>query len=168
MDSIRNAALVNIRPRRGLRRYVAAALFIAASLVAPRPAHAATPVVTRSITNGFSTVQHIAGDSSCAGVTEYASGNEHLVYVETAESVHVSYGETFRILVVPDDPSLPAVQRKGTDALHFNLTPSGNQILTESFHDFSPDLKISVYRTFVYVDGEVKVDRTFSRNPPSC
>ena len=168
MERKRNSSLAKIRTRARFRRHLVAAVLVAVSLAAPPSAHAATPVISRSIRNNFSTVQHFAGGPGCPATTEYATGNEHLVYVETSDGVHVSYGETFRILVVPDDPSLPSAQRQGTDALRFNLTPSGNEIFTESFHDFSPDLRISVYRTFVYANGEVKVDRTITRNPPSC
>ena len=47
---------------------------------------------------------------------------------------------------------------------------SGAEVFTESFHDFSPpDFRVDYYRTFVYANGDVRVDREIIRNPPpSC
>jgi hypothetical protein len=159
------------RLRRRYRRLVLAVTVVAAVMAMVPTAYAEPPTITREIRHAFSTVQHFPdAGPGCPANTEYATGNDHLVIVETDDSVHVSFGETFRILVVFDDPTIPSFERKGTDALHFNLTKSGTEVFTESFHDFSPpDFKVDYYRTFVYANGDVRVDREIIRNPPpSC
>jgi hypothetical protein len=155
------------RLRSRFRRLVLAAMVVAA-VVAMAPAAAAdTPTITREIRHAFSTVQYFPGGPGCPAATEYATGNDHLVIVEEGDTLHVTFGETFRILVVFDDPALGSFERKGTDALHFNLTKSGTEVFTESFHDFSPpDFRVDYYRTFVYANGDVRVDREIIRNPP--
>lgn len=155
------------RLRSRFRRLVLAAMVVAA-VVAMAPAAAAdTPTITREIRHAFSTVQHFPGGPGCPASTDYAIGNDHLVIVEEGDTLHVTFGETFRILIVFDDPALGTLERKGTDALHFNLTKSGTEVFTESFHDFSPPVsRIDYYRTFVYANGDVRVDREIIRNPP--
>jgi hypothetical protein len=160
------------RLRRRYRRVVLVVMVVAAAMAMVPAAYAEPPTITREIRHAFSTVQHFDPIPECgfAGATEYATGNDHLVIVETGDSVHVTFGETFRILEVSDDPALGSFERKGTDALHFNLTKSGTEVFTESFHDFSPpDFRVDYYRTFVYANGDVRVDREIIRNPPpSC
>ena len=155
---------------------VAAIVITAAFWIAP-PAHAATPEITREIRHAFSLVQHFDPMPECGfpGVTEYATGNDHLVIVDQGDSVHVTFGETFRILVVYDDPAWPTEERQGTDALHFNLTKGDTVTFSESFHDFASRdgsknfFKVDYFRTFVSTGDEVRVDREFVRNPPpSC
>jgi hypothetical protein len=164
------------RSRRLRRRYrplVLAVMVVAAAMAMVPAAYADTPTITREIHHPFSTrVQHFDPIPECGfpGATEYTTGNDHLVIVDQGDSVHVTFGETFRVLEVPDDPAFPTIERQATDALHFNLTKSGTEVFTESFHDFSqPDFKIDYYRTFVYANGDVRVDREIIRNPPpSC
>jgi hypothetical protein len=159
------------RLRRRYRPLVLAVLVVAAAVAMAPAAAAEPPTITREIRHPFSTVQHFPdAGPGCPAATEYATGNDHLVIVEEGDSLHVTFGETFRILVVFDDPALGSFERQGTDALHFNLTKSGTEVFTESFHDFSPpDFRVAYYRTFVYANGDVRVDRTFDRlPPPSC
>jgi hypothetical protein len=160
------------RLRRGYRPLVLAVMVVAVAMAMVPAAYAEPPTITREIRHAFSTVQHFDPIPECgfAGATAYATGNDHLVIVETRDSVHVTFGETFRILEVSDDPALGSFEHKGTDALHFNLTKSGTEVFTESFHDFSPpDFRVDYYRTFVYANGDVRVDREIIRNPPpSC
>lgn len=137
---------------------------------------AAKPEISRTINNHFVTTQHFDADPNCGpGASEIATGNEHLVIVDQGDSLHITYGETFHILVVPDDPAIPSTTRQGTDALVFNLLKDGTEIFHESFHDFgayaqSPfeqiQLKIQFFVTFVYRDGEVVVDHEFGRDLP--
>lgn len=155
-------------PRRRFRLAFLASTVVVALVGIVPAANADTPTITREIRHAFSTVQHFEGGPGCPAATEYATGNDHLVLVDAGDSFHVTFGETFQILVVFDDPTLPAFERQGTDALHYNLNKSGTEIFTESFHDFSPDLKIAAYRTFVYANGDIQVDREFVRNPPTC
>jgi hypothetical protein len=139
-------------PRRRYRSLVLAVMVVAAAVAMAPAAAADTPTITREIRHPFSTVQHFDPIPECGfpGATEYATGNDHLVIVDQGDSVHVTFGETFRILEVPDDPAFPTIERQGTDALHFNLTKSGTEVFTESFHDSSPpDFRIDYYRTFV-------------------
>jgi hypothetical protein len=160
------------RLRHWYRPLVLAVMVVAAAMAMVPAAHAEPPTITREIRHAFSTVQHFDPIPECgfAGATEYTTGNDHLVIVDMGDSVHVTFGETFRILEVSDDPALGSFERKGTDALHFNLTKSGTEVFTESFHDFSPpDFRVDYYRTFVYANGDVRVDREIIRNPPpSC
>ena len=160
---------------------LAAVLAIAVMAVAPVSAFAGRPVVDRVINNHFTHSQHFDPDPACGpytpyGVTEIATGNEHLVIVEAEDHLHISYNETFRILAVPDDPTVPTDTRQGTGALSFNLLKDGTmEVFHESFHDFGhaawdPNAKIHLSVTFVYRDGEVIVDHAFVRDgpPPGC
>jgi hypothetical protein len=158
------------RLRRRSRPLVLAVMVVAAAVAMAPAAAADTPTITRELHHPFSTVQHFDPECGFPGATEYATGNDHFVLVEEGDRVHVTFGETFRILVVFDDPAFGSFERQGTDALHFNLTKSGTEVFTESFHDFSPpDFRVAYYRTFVYANGDVRVDRTFDRlPPPSC
>jgi hypothetical protein len=158
------------RLRSRYRRLVLAVMVVAAAIAMVPAAYAETPTITREIRHAFSLVQHFPdAGPGCPAATEYATGNDHLVIVETDDSLHVTFGETFRILVVHDDPTIPSYERQGTDALHVNLTKSGTEVFTESFHDFAlPDFKLAYFRTFVYANGDVRVDREILRNPPSC
>lgn len=97
------------------------------------------------------------------------------ILLDQGDSVHVTFGETFHILVVYDDPAWPTEERQGTDALHFNLTKGGTETFSESFHDFvSVDgsknfLRFDYYRTFVSTGDDVRVDREFVRKDfPPC
>jgi hypothetical protein len=155
-------------PRRRFRLAFLASTVVVALVGIVPAANADTPTITREIRHAFSTVQHFDGGPGCPAATEYATGNDHLIIVDEGDSFHVTFGETFQILVVFDDPTIPAFERQGTDALHYNLNKSGTEVFTESFHDFSPDLKIAAYRTFVYANGDIQVDREFVRNPPTC
>jgi hypothetical protein len=131
------------RLRSRFRRLVAPAMAVVAVIAMAPAAAADTPTITRDIRHAFSTVQHFPGGPGCPASTEYATGNDHFVLVEDGDTVHATFGETFRILVVFDDPALGSFERKGTDALHFNLTKSGTEVFKESFHDFSPpDFKV--------------------------
>lgn len=103
---------------------------------------------------------------------EIGLGNERLIVVDRGDSLHVTYGETFKILAVPDDPSIPSNTRQGTGALSFNMLKDGKLIIfKESFHDFGPAAwdpfaKIQFFTTFFYRDGEVIVDHFFGRDLP--
>jgi hypothetical protein len=158
------------RLRHRYRPLVLAVMVVAAVVAMAPAASAEPPTITREIRHAFSTVQHFPdAGPGCPAATEYATGNDHLVIVEMGDSLHVTFGETFRILVVFDDPALGSFERQGTDALVFNLTKSGTEVFTESFHDFAPDFRVAYYRTFVYANGDIRVDRAFDRiPPPSC
>jgi hypothetical protein len=161
------------------RRRLAAVAVITASLVASAtPALAGEqPDITREVQHAFSTVQHFDPDPECGtpGATEYATGNGHLVIVDQGDSVHVTFGETYHILVVYDDPTWPMETRQGTDAGQFNLTKGGTETYSESFHDFASKdgsknfLKLDYYRTFVSTGDDIRVDREFVRkDSPPC
>jgi hypothetical protein len=164
--------------RKSFRYRLVAAIVIAATLWTAPTAHAATPEITRVIRHAFSTVQHFDPIPECGfpGATEYATGNDHLVIVDQGDSLHVTFGETFHILEVPDDPAFPTIERQGTDALHFNLIKGGTVVtFSESFHDFASQddannfRKIDYYRTFVSTGDDVRVDREFVRKDlPPC
>jgi hypothetical protein len=160
---------------RRLGRTLGAAIVTIAVLAAAPAALGAKPEISRTINNHFVTVQHFDAEPLCGpfsiAATEIATGNEHLVIVDQGDSVHVTYGETFHILAVPDDPSVPSDTRQGTDALVFNLLKDGTEIFHESFHDFGaaawdPFAKIQFFVTFVYRDGEVVVEHQFGRDLP--
>lgn len=166
------------RPR-SMRRTVAAGLGISLMLATVAPVAAARPSIDRTINIGFYHEQHFDADPSCGpssiGVTEIATGNDRLVIVDQGDHLHVTFGETFKILLVPDDPSLPTSTRQGTDALTFNLLKNGTEIFHESFHDYGlsawmPFAKIRMVLTFVYANGEVQVDRALLHDfpPPGC
>lgn len=152
------------------------ALVILTAVPPVRAAAAEGPVITREVRHAFSTVQHFDPIPECGfpGATEYATGNDHLIIVDMGDSVHVTFMETFRVLEVPDDPSFPTIERKGTDTIHFNLTKSGTETFSESYHEFASKegennfWKIGYFRTFVSVGDDVRVDREIVRNPPSC
>jgi hypothetical protein len=163
--------------RKGIRGSLVAVIVFAASLGFAPAGHAAKPEIIREIRHAFSTVQHFDPIPECGfpGATEYATGNDHLVIIDKGDSFHLTFGETFRIMVVYDDPTWPTEERKGTDALHFNLTKGGTETFSESFHDFvSRDdsknfLKFDYYRTFVSTGDDVRVDREFVRKDfPPC
>jgi len=139
--------------------------------VAPS-ALAADPVITRLSEQHFSTVQHFDGSPECGpGATEYATGNNHLQIVDLGDSVHVTFGETFQVLTVPDDPAAATILRRGTDAGSFNLSKNGTTTFHESFRDFgTPWGDIQFFQTFVYANGQVVVDHVIARDspPPGC
>jgi hypothetical protein len=160
---------------RWVRRVAAGGLGLILVIAAVGPVAAAQPTIERTINIKFTGTQHFDADPACGpfsiGVTEIATGNDHLVIVDQGDSLHVTFGETFKILMVPDDPSLPTQTRQGTDALVFNLLKNGTVVFHESFHDYGPSAwmpfaKIRVSVTFVYVNGEVLVDHALIHDPP--
>jgi hypothetical protein len=154
---------------RARRLGVAVAICAIASLAIAGSAAAAGNATVTTTVSHFSKATHFDPCLGFAGTTEYATGTEHLHVVELADGTrHVSYGETFWITEVSDDPTIPSRERQGTDALTFHLINNGPEIFHESFHDkntFFGD--IFFFTTFVAVDGKVRVDHTFVRNPPS-
>jgi hypothetical protein len=96
------------RLRHWYRPLVLAVMVVAAAMAMVPAARAEPPTITREIRHAFSTVQHFDPIPECgfAGATEYTTGNDHLVIVDMGDSVHVTFGETFRILEVSDDPAL--------------------------------------------------------------
>ena len=163
-------------PRHKLVARLGAAISAGAlALTTASAALAATPTITRVTNNHFYTAQYFDADPKCGpyaiGVTEIATGNEHFIAVENGDTLHVTYGETFQILAVPDDPAIPSNTRQGTDALVFNIPKDGTEIFHESFHDFGaaawdPFAYIQLFTTFVYRDGQVIVDHSFGRDLP--
>ena len=123
--------------------------------------------VWAAVRHAFSTVQHFDPIPECGfpGATEYATGNDRLILVDKGDSWHVTFGETFRIVEVPDDPALPSWERKGTDTLHFNLTKGGIETFTEAYHesgsnDDGKNIRTIRYdRTFVATEDGVRSDR---------
>ena len=165
--------------RRGgktVRGALIAAIFMTLSVGIAPAGQAAKPEIIREIRHAFSTVQHFDPECGFPGATEYATGNDHLVIIDKGDSFHATFGETFRIMVVFDDPAFPTLERKGTDALHFNLTKGGTETFSQSFHDFASQddsknfLKFDYYRTFVSTGDDVRVDREFVRKdfPGPC
>jgi hypothetical protein len=167
--------------QRGHRRAalpIALAL-VAASVLAP-PVAAGRPTITREIDIHFHLEQHFDGDPSCGpffvdGVTEIADGSSHLVIIDDGSSLKVTFGETFKILAVPDDPSIATNTRHGTDAGHFIAQRDGDVIFHESFHDYGPaawdlDAQIRFVTTFTTKNGEVHVDHLIENDmpPPGC
>ena len=113
--------------------------------------------------------------SSSTGCTEIADGNSHLVIVDDGSTLKVTFGETFKILAIPDDPSIATNTRHGTDSGHFIAQRDGDLIVHESFHDYGPaawdlDAKIRFATTFHTKDGEVQVDHVIENDmpPPGC
>jgi hypothetical protein len=155
--------------RRLSRVMVITALGGLTPIVAAVPASADPPDVTTEI-NHFETSQHFDPSPNCpgSGATEFAEGTSHLHVVEDGDTLHSVFGETFRILEVPDDPTLPVRERQGTHALTFQLVNDGAvEVFHESFHDNNTIFgDIRLYVTFVAVNGEVKVDHFFGRNLP--
>ena len=156
---------------------IAATLGLLVALVAAAPVLAGRPEVTRSINNHFHLEQHFPANYACGpygwGVTEIAEGNEHFVVVDDGARLTLTYGETFRITAVPDDPSIPTNTRQGSDALTFVLQRDGDVMFHESFHDFGPaawdsDAQIRFVTVFTTRDGEVQVDHSIENDmPPS-
>jgi hypothetical protein len=144
------------------------------------PVAAARPTITREIDVQFHLEQHFDGDPSCGpffvdGVTEIADGNSHLVIVDDGSTLKVAFGETFKILAIPDDPSIATNTRNGTDAGHFIAQRDGDVIFHESFHDYGPaawdlDAKIRFVTTFTTQNGEVHIDHMIQNDmpPPGC
>jgi hypothetical protein len=132
------------------------------------PAVAQEPPTVTTEVNHFSKVAHFPPGCGFPGSTEYSTGTEHLQVVEfTDGTLHVAYGETFTILEVSDDPTVPPRERQGTDALTFHLINNGPEIFHESFHDKNTVFgDIFFMTTFVAINGEVQVDHTLARNPP--
>ena len=152
------------------RRYcVATALCALASLAIAGPVAAAGPPTVTTTANDLSAVEHFDGcGEGHPGVTEYLTGRERLQVVEFAGgTLNVSYGKTFQITEVSDDPTVPPRERRGTDAITFHLIDNGPEVFHESFHDMSTGIgNIFQVTTFVAVQGEVRVDHNFVRNPP--
>ena len=106
-------------------------------------------------------------------MTEYATGTERQQVVELATgTLNVSFGWTLRITEVSDDPTVPPRERQSTDAQTFHLINNGPEmIFHESFHDMNTGFGDTFSFTTVVraVDGEVRVDHHFERNPfPGC
>ena len=168
------------RPRSPRRAAFPIVLALVAASIAAGPVAAGRPSVTREIDIHFHLEQHFDGDPSCGpffvdGVTEIADGNSHLVIVDDGSTLRITYGETFRILVVPDDPTIATNTRHGTDAGHFIAQRDGDVIVHESFHDFGPaawdlDAQIRFATTFKTMNGEVQVDHVIENDmpPPGC
>lgn len=157
------------------RRLGALAVGLILAAVAAGPVAAAKPVVTKVIDIKFENVQHFDADPSCGSysiaATEIATGNAHLIIADDGQTLKIAFGETFKILVIPDDPSLPTQTRKGAGAGHFVLQRDGDVIFHESFHDYgpaawNPDAKIRFTTTFTTRNGEVIVDRFLGHDMP--
>jgi hypothetical protein len=140
-------------------------------------AQAEKPQITREVRHAFATEQHFDPIPECGfpGATEYATGNDRLIIIDKGDSFHVTFGETFRILEVSDDPEVAPIERKGTDTLHFNLTKSGTETFTENYHEFFSTngeqnlFVIRYHRTFVATEDGVRVDREIDIFPfPPC
>jgi hypothetical protein len=131
------------------------------------PASAEPPTITTKV-DKFSVVHHFEACAGAPANTEYFSGIEHLQIVEQGDDIHVSYGVTFHVFEVYDDPSIPTRERRGTDAISFQLVNNGTvRVFHESFHDFNSDFgDIFLATTFVAVNGEVLVDHFLGRNLP--
>ena len=147
---------------RALRVAIAVAAGLGGAAVAAASASAAATV------NHFSKVQHFDAGCGLPGATEYATGTEHLNVRDLDNgTLHVTYGETFKILQVSDDPTVAPRERQGTDAITFHLINNGPTVFHESYRERNTDFgDIFFFTTFVAVHGEVRVDRTFARNPP--
>src|SRR4051794_21360483 len=112
----------NHRPRpsarsRARRSCLAIALSALASLAIAGPAAAAgQPTVTTTVKD-LSEVEHFDGCGAGApGVTEYLTGRDHLQVVDFGDGTgKVTYGSTFRITEVSDDPTVPPRERRGTE-----------------------------------------------------
>jgi hypothetical protein len=150
-----------------------------AAVLAPATASAAEPAVLRLMDNHFHTETYWPADPSCGpyaiSVTEVADGNWHLVIVDDGVRLTLSYVETFRITMYPDDTSIPVTTRQGTDALSLVLQRDGDSTFHESFHDFgwaawNPDAHIRFVTIFTTVDGQVLVDHRIENDmpPPGC
>ena len=149
------------------------ALCALASLAIAGPAAAAgQATVTTTVDHLFANPEHFDGCPGEPGVTEYATGTERRQVVELANgTLNVSSGWTLRITEVSDDPTVPPRERQSTDAFTFHLINNGPEVQHESFHDMNTGFGDTFsFTTFVRaVDGEVRVDHTFERNPfPGC
>lgn len=160
---------------RAARIGLAAGLLVSALVAAPA---SASPTITREIDiHHDEGTQHFDGNPDCdpnaIPVTEHLVDNEHLVIVDDGTWLNVTFGETFWITVIPDDPSIATTTRKGTDVGHFRAKRNGDTIFHESFHDYGPvpwdqDVvpRIRYITTFTTVNGEVRVDHTITNDIP--
>ena len=158
------------------RAWTGVALGLIAAAIAVAPAAAARPQVTRVVNIGFHLEQHFDADPTCGpysvGVTEIADGNSHLVIVDDGTRLAITFGETFRITAIPDDPTIASNTRQGTDSGHFLIKRNGDLVVHESFHDYGVaawdlDAKIRLSTTFITHNGEVQVDHgLFNDMPP--
>ena len=159
---------------RARRSRIAIALCALASLAIAGPAAAAgQATVTTTVDHLFANPEHFDGCPGEPGVTEYATGTERLQVVELANgTLNVSLGRTLRITEVSDDPTVPPRERQLTDAQTFHLINNGPGVTIshESSHDMNTGFGDTFfYTTVVAVDGEVRVDHHFERNPfPGC
>jgi hypothetical protein len=133
-------------------------------------ASAKAPTITTQV-DKFSKVIHFDAAPECGlpyGSTEYQTGTEHLQIVEQGDNIHLSFGDTFQITQVSDNPAIPTRVRRGADAGTFQLVNNGAVVLShESFHDFNTDFgDIFLTASFVAVNGKVLVDHLISRNLP--
>ena len=146
-----------------------------AAIAMAAPASAAPPTVTTEVSHvQFS--EHFDGNPNCGtvGGTEFFDGTQRLHVVTDGDTMHVTFGSTFDIVGVPDDPaSLPSNVTPPMQRPSKSSTTEGSWSSMESFHDKNTvfgDLRF--YTTFVAVDGVVKVDHTRSfppgQPPPGC
>jgi hypothetical protein len=173
-----------LRPFSSVRSWRAAAValgIVALTAASVAPVAAATPTITKSIDHHFVEMWHFDANPACGpygvATTETLTGVLHTVIVDQGDSVHVAYGGTNTILVVPDDPALSPYERQSTNAGHVNVLKNGTVVTHESFHDFgaadwvpSDKIQMHFFTTFVFANGEVRVDRTVVRDgpPPGC
>jgi hypothetical protein len=155
------------------RTMVITVLAALAPLAVAATASAAPPTVTTQVEHvQFS--EHYDGNPNCGtvGATEFLDGRGHLQIVADGDMLHVEFAAEFTILEVPDDPSIPVRERRGTDAFSSQLVNNGGVVIThESYHEKNTVFgDIRLYTTFVAVDGQVKVDHFFGQNlpPPGC
>jgi len=86
---------------------VALAAGLTGVVVNPSQALAAATV------NHFSHVQHFDAGCGFPATTEYSTGTEHLIVQELPNGTfHVTYGETFTVLQVADDPDIAPFERQ--------------------------------------------------------
>jgi hypothetical protein len=154
------------------RLFYAALVALAAATVSglvgsTTTASAETPTITTTV-DKFSTVMHFDACDIIPAATEYVTGVEHLQIVRNGDDIHVAFGEAFKVFSVPDDPAIPARERRGTDAGTFQLVNNGAVVtFHESFHDLNTEFGDTFFiTTFHAVNGEVLVDHTVERNPP--
>ena len=118
--------------------------------------------------NNVSEVEHFEGCGGGPGVTEYLTGREHVQVVDFGQgTLKLTYGLTFRVTEVSDDPTVPSRERQGSDERTLHLLDDGSVIFHESFHDLNTGFGDTfAVTTFVGVGGEVRVEHDFVRNPP--
>ena len=140
---------------------------LAALWIAGPAAAAGSPAVT-TIVRPISFAEHFDAACGLPGSTEYWSGTERYHAVEFADgSVNITWGASFKVHQVSDDPTVAPRDRQGTDANVFHLSDNGPVVFHESFHDRNTDWgDIFLTTTFVEVNGEVQVDHTLTRNLP--